>query len=63
MPLFSFLHASPSFLRNLKFFKLPSGVKEILTKARPGECILIRGGDVRAIKIDMTKFESEFITT
>ena len=47
----------------MKFFKLPSGVKEILTKARPGECILIRGGDVRAIKIDMTKFESEFITT
>ena len=47
----------------MKFFKLPSGVKEILTKARPGECILLRGGDVRAIKIDMTKFESEFITT
>ncbi|MBP3254983.1 MAG: ATP-binding protein [Clostridia bacterium] len=47
----------------MKFFKLPSGTKEILTKARPGECILIRGGDVRAIKIDMTKFESEFITT
>ena len=47
----------------MKFFKLPSGVKEILTKARPGECILIRGGDIRAIKIDMTKFESEFITT
>ena len=47
----------------MKFFKLPSGVKEILTKARPGECILIRGGDVRAIKIDMTKFESKFITT
>ena len=47
----------------MKFFKLPSGTKEILTKARPGECILIRGGDIRAIKIDMTKFESEFITT
>lgn len=47
----------------MKFFKLPSGAKEILTKARPGECILVRGGDVRAIKIDMTKFESEFITT
>ena len=47
----------------MRFFKLPLGVKEILTKARPGECILIRGGDVRAIKIDMTKFESEFITT
>lgn len=47
----------------MKFFKLPSGAKEILTKARPGECILIRGGDVRAIKIDMTKFESEFIST
>lgn len=47
----------------MKFFKLPSGAKEILTKARAGECLLIRGGDVRAIKIDMTKFESEFITT
>lgn len=47
----------------MKFFKLPSGTKEILTKARPGECILIKGGDVRAIKVDMTKFESEFITT
>ena len=47
----------------MKFFKLPSGVKEILVKARPGECILIKGGDIRAIKIDMTKFESEFITT
>ena len=47
----------------MKFFKLPSGAKEILIKARPGECILIRGGDVRAIKIDMTKFESEFIST
>lgn len=47
----------------MKFFKLPAGAKEILTKARPGECILIRGGEVRAIQIDMTKFESEFITT
>lgn len=47
----------------MKFFKLPSGAKEILTKARPGECILIKGGEIRAIKIDMTKFESEFITT
>ena len=47
----------------MKFFKLPSGTKEILTKARPGECILIRGGDIRALKIDITKFESEFITT
>ena len=47
----------------MKFFKLPSGTKDILTKARPGECILIRGGEVRAIKIDMTKFESKFITT
>ena len=47
----------------MKFFKLPSGTKEILTKARPGECILIRGGEVRALKIDMTKYESEFITT
>lgn len=47
----------------MKFFKLPLGAKEILMKARPGECILIKGGEVRAIKIDMTKFESEFITT
>lgn len=47
----------------MKFFKLPSGAKEILTKARAGECLLVKGGDVRAIKIDMTKFESEFITT
>lgn len=47
----------------MKFFKLPSGAKEILTKARPGECILIRGGEIRAIKVDMTKFESEFIKT
>jgi len=47
----------------MKFFKLPNGAKEILLKARPGECILLRGGDIRAIKIDITKFESEFITT
>ena len=47
----------------MKFFKLPLGAKEILMKARPGESILIRGGEVRAIKIDMTQFESEFITT
>ena len=47
----------------MKFFKLPSGAKEILTKARPGECILIRGGEIRAIKVDMTQFESEFIKT
>lgn len=47
----------------VKFFKLPLGVKEILTKARAGECVVIRGGEVRAIKIDMTKYESEFITT
>ena len=47
----------------MKFFKLPSGARQILTKARPGECILVRGGEVRAIKIDMTKYESEFITT
>lgn len=47
----------------MKFFKLPSGTKEILTKARPGECILMRGGDIRAIKIDITEFEREFITT
>lgn len=47
----------------MRFFKLPDGAREILLKARPGECILLRGGDVRAIKIDMTKFESEFITT
>lgn len=47
----------------MKFFKLPSGAREILTKAKPGECILVRGSEVRAIKIDMTKFESEFITT
>ena len=30
----------------MKFFKLPSGAREILIKARPGECILVRGGDV-----------------
>ena len=47
----------------MKFFKLPLGEKEILTKARPGECILMRGGDIRAVKIDMTQFESQFITT
>ncbi|MCI9038501.1 MAG: DUF87 domain-containing protein [Clostridia bacterium] len=47
----------------MKFFKLPSGAKAILTKAKPGECILIRGGEIRAIKVDMTKFESEFIKT
>lgn len=47
----------------MKFFKLPSGTKEILTKAQPGECIIVKGGEVRAIKIDMTRFESEFITT
>ena len=47
----------------MKFFKLPSGTKEILTKANPGECILIKGGEIRALKIDMTKYESEFITT
>ena len=47
----------------MKFFKLPSGAKEILTKARPGECILIRGGEIRAIKVDMTEFESKFIKT
>lgn len=47
----------------IKFFKLPSGTKEILTKARAGECILVRGGNVRAIKIDITKFEKEFVTT
>ena len=47
----------------MKFFKLPSGAKEILTKARAGECIVIRGGEIRAIKIDMTEFESHFVTT
>jgi len=47
----------------MKFFKLPSGTKEILTKARAGECIVIKGGEIRAIKIDMTNFESKFITT
>lgn len=47
----------------MKFFKLPIGAREILLKARVGECILIRGGDIRAIKIDMTKYESQFITT
>lgn len=47
----------------MKFFKLPIGVKEILTKARPGECILIKGGEIRAIKIEMTQFESTFIKT
>ena len=47
----------------MKFFKLPIGAREILLKARAGECILIRGGDIRAIKIDMTKYESQFITT
>lgn len=56
-------HAIGSIDEIMKFFKLPSGAREILIKARPGECILVRGGDVRAIKIDMTKFESEFITT
>lgn len=47
----------------MKFFKLPSGTKEILAKAQQGESIIVKGGEVRAIKIDMTKFESEFITT
>lgn len=47
----------------MRFFKLPSGAKEILIKARPGECILIRGGEIRALKVDMTRFEREFITT
>ena len=47
----------------MKFFKLPEGAKNILLRASPGECILIKGGDIRAIKIDMTKYESEFITT
>ena len=47
----------------MKFFKLPEGVKNILLRARPGECILIKGGEIRAIKIDMTKYESKFITT
>ena len=30
----------------MKFFKLPIGAREILLKARAGECILIRGGDI-----------------
>ena len=47
----------------MKFFKLPSGAKDILLKARPGECILIRAGEVRAVKIEMTEFESKFVTT
>lgn len=47
----------------MKFFKLPSGTKDILTKASAGECIVIRGGEIRAIKIDMTEFESHFVTT
>ena len=47
----------------MKFFKLPSGAREILLKARPGECILIRAGEVRAVKIEMTEFESKFVTT
>ncbi len=47
----------------MRFFKLPSGAKEILAKAQQGESIIVKGGEVRAIKIDMTKFESEFITT
>ena len=47
----------------MKFFKLPSGARDILLKARPGECILIRAGEVRAVKIEMTEFESKFVTT
>ena len=47
----------------MKFFKLPSGTREILTKARAGECIIVKGGEIRAIKIDMTNFESKFMTT
>lgn len=47
----------------MKFFKLPNGAREILIKARQGECIVVRANIVRALKIDMTKFESEFIKT
>lgn len=47
----------------MKFFKLPSGARDILLKARPGECVLIRAGEVRAVKIEMTEFESKFVTT
>ena len=38
-------------------------LRDILLKARPGECILIRAGEVRAVKIEMTEFESKFVTT
>ena len=47
----------------IKFFKLSEGTREILLKARPGECILNQDGRVTAIKVEMTDFEKEFVTT
>ena len=47
----------------MTFFKLPSGTRNILLNAKPGECILIRANTVRAVKVEMTDFESEFVTT
>ena len=45
------------------FFKLSEGTKEFLLKAQTGEAILNLSGKVRAVNIEMTDFEKEFITT
>lgn len=47
----------------IKFFKLAESTKDILLNARPGDAILCQSGRAKAVRVDMTEYESKFITT
>ena len=47
----------------INFFNLSEGIKNFLTTANPGECVISLNNSVTAIKFVVTDFEKGFVFT
>ena len=47
----------------INFFNLSEGIKNFLTTANPGECVISLNNSVTAIKFVVTDFEKNFVFT
>lgn len=45
------------------FFNLSEGIKNFLTSANPGECIISLNDNITAIKFIITNYEEDFVFT
>ena len=45
----------------IEYFKLAEGTRDFLLKCQPGEALIIRGGTVSAVKIEMLDREKDII--